>query len=72
MFLSMNLNVGQPSMGWLRFMFRAVRREHTNRTVPWNPLTLLRAAHCQQAKLGQAVFRRTDALRRTSAGMLPA
>ena len=29
---------------------------------PLDPLTLLRAAHCQQTNLGQAALRRTDAL----------
>jgi hypothetical protein len=49
-------------MGWLRLVFRDVRREHASRVVLADPLTQLRAAHCQQKDLGQAVLHRTDAL----------
>src|ERR1035438_918401 len=55
------LSSRQPPMGWLRRMSRDVRRAPTSRAVLADPLALLRAAHCQQTSLGQAVFRRTDA-----------
>src|SRR5205823_3964986 len=39
------LSSRQPSMGWLRLVFRDVRREHASRAVLLDPLTQLRAAH---------------------------
>jgi hypothetical protein len=55
------LSSRQLPMGWLRSMFQDVWEEPASRAILTDPLTQLRAAHCQSRNVGQAVFRRADA-----------